>query len=219
MTGINSLHRCLGTRVGWIRFDPRISCAGLRNRTRTSARKFGVFLALILGIPAQATFAVVSAAPATAQETAELKAAYIAYEKGDHQAAVAAWKRFSRDGNPVAQHNLGISYALGHGVKKDYGNAKRWIEEAADRGFTESHHTLALMYSVTSSPHRNFGTAIDWLTKSKGKGFVRSFYTLGKMYEYGAGVLENHKEAFALIEKAAEKRISSGAVQPWKVLS
>jgi len=46
-------------------------------------------------------------------------------------------KKQANNGDARAQYNLGIMYKKGQGVEKDYKEAVKWFELAADQGYVE----------------------------------------------------------------------------------
>jgi hypothetical protein len=50
-----------------------------------------------------------------------------AYERGDYAAAMNHWRPLAEQGNADAEFNLGVMYALGQGVSRDYVQAHMWI--------------------------------------------------------------------------------------------
>src|SRR6266404_6354279 len=49
-------------------------------------------------------------------------------------------------GDAQAQYELGVSYASGRGVARDYGEAARWYRKAADQGYARAQSNLGSMY-------------------------------------------------------------------------
>ena len=45
-----------------------------------------------------------------------------------------------------AQHNVGIMYEKGIGVKKNHKKAAKWLKKAATQGFTHSKYMLGVMH-------------------------------------------------------------------------
>ena len=57
---------------------------------------------------------------------ATLEEATIAYNKGDYQTTKTIFEDLASKGDATAQHNLGVMYDFGKGVKQDYFKAKEW---------------------------------------------------------------------------------------------
>lgn len=77
---------------------------------------------------------------------ADLEQGYQAYQQGDYQAAVAAWRPLAEQGEAVAQFNLGQMYRLGHGVTQDDRQALHWYTLAARQGSTYAQHNIKLLF-------------------------------------------------------------------------
>ena len=54
-----------------------------------------------------------------------------AYRAGNYSDAVKFWKKAAKEGEALAQCNLGASYAAGKGVRQDYSKALKWFRKAA----------------------------------------------------------------------------------------
>ena len=57
------------------------------------------------------------------------------------------YKAKAEKGDAEAQHNLGVSYANGEGVEKDYAEAEKWYRKAAEQNFAKAQHNLGISYS------------------------------------------------------------------------
>ncbi len=57
-----------------------------------------------------------------------------AYDKGDYATALKEWRVLAEQGNPPDQYNLGLMYANGRGVPRDYVQAHLWANLAAAQG-------------------------------------------------------------------------------------
>ena len=52
----------------------------------------------------------------------------------------------AEQGNAAAQHNLGVMYENGEGVRQDDAEAVRWYRQAAEQGLAQAQTNLGLMY-------------------------------------------------------------------------
>ena len=57
-----------------------------------------------------------------------------AYEKGDYATALMEFRVLAEQGDAIAQYNLGLMYANGRGVPRDYAQAHLWANLAAAQG-------------------------------------------------------------------------------------
>ena len=66
-------------------------------------------------------------------------------EKG-YSRAYNIFMTSARDGNAEAEYNLGLMYARGQGVPKDYKAALSWFQKAHDHGNRAATYFLGKMY-------------------------------------------------------------------------
>ena len=55
-------------------------------------------------------------------------------ERGDYATAIKEWTPLAKQGDVVAQYNLGLIYGQGKGIPKDYRKAIKWSTLAAEQG-------------------------------------------------------------------------------------
>jgi len=160
----------------------------------------------------------------------------IEYKKSkDYQKALAILTPLAKQGNPIAQHNLGEMYHFGEGVAKDDKEAEKWFRKSAEQGNADGEFKLKLLMAFTpkkllkmlkedavkGDPWRqyelgykyDFGEGVPqdyekaakWYRKSAEQGVHLAQYNLGTLYEYGYGVQQDLKEAMRWYRKAAEQ--------------
>ena len=56
------------------------------------------------------------------------------------------YQESAAQGNAIAQFNLGVMYANGHGVSQDHVRAVEWYRKAANQGHADAQSNLANMY-------------------------------------------------------------------------
>jgi hypothetical protein len=66
-----------------------------------------------------------------------------------------------------AQSNLGIAYAIGKGVLKDYKQAVYWYQKAADQGYAEAQSILGVMYAFGKGVLKDDKQAVYWYIKNR----------------------------------------------------
>ena len=93
------------------------------------------------------------AAPACAEDAAS-------------QTDFAATKLKAEQGDAIAQHNLGVMYADGEGVTKDYIEAVKWYRKAAEQGLAEAKYNLGLMYAKGNGVTKDYIEAEKWYRKA-----------------------------------------------------
>jgi tetratricopeptide (TPR) repeat protein len=74
---------------------------------------------------------------------ADLAAGEQALKNGDYATAIKEFLALAKQGNAVAQFNLGLMYDDGYGVRQDYAEALRWYLKAAEQGDATTRTTSA----------------------------------------------------------------------------
>jgi TPR repeat protein len=92
-----------------------------------------------------AALAVVPALPVAAQDFDKGMAAY---RRGDYATALQEWRPLAAQGSAEAQYRLGVMYAYGIMLEKDYKIARKWYEKAARQGDAHAAYELGLMYEL-----------------------------------------------------------------------
>jgi hypothetical protein len=91
-------------------------------------------------------------------------------------------------GDAVAMSTLGILYAYGRGVARDYAEARRWFEKAANLGDAGAMNELGLLYYHGRGVSRSYREARSWFEKSAAAGFAVAMTNVGIFYHKGEGV-------------------------------
>jgi TPR repeat protein len=95
-------------------------------------------------------------------------------------------------------------YKLRRGVPRDYKEALKWYQKAADLGNADAQYWLGNMYYFGEGVLEDSKEAAKWFQKAADLGNSDAQYRLGDMYYLGEGVLEDSKEAAKWFQKAAE---------------
>lgn len=112
---------------------------------------------------------------------ADFHAGVSAYEKGDLQTALRAWRPAAEQGDALAQYNLGALYARGRGVEKDLGEAAKWFRLAAEQGNGLAEYYLAMLYASGNGVTRDTAQAAHWFRKAATHGVVQAQAELKKL--------------------------------------
>ena len=99
-----------------------------------------------------------------------------------------------------AQCMMGIYYADGSGVPKDYVEAARWYRLAADRGHGMAQNNLGWVYQQGTGVPKDEVEAERWYRKSADQGNVSAMINLANL----DGAVRPKQEAIVLLEKACE---------------
>ena len=101
-------------------------------------------------------------------------------------------KTKAEEGDPIAQHTLGVSYR----IEKNYHKAIEWFQKSAAQNNAQAQYDLAQLYLYGEEVEQDLDLAFSWLQKSADLGNLTAFIDLGCMYKYGIGVEENLSKAF-----------------------
>ena len=128
--------------------------------------------------------------------------------------SVALYRKAASQGDPIAQHNLGLILVwLNNGKTIPEETRKLW-QASADQGHVEALNNLGLAWlkgEVSGKP--DVPKAIKYLTKAADGGHVPAMYLLGMLYEKGtAGKVD--KDLAIKYYKAAAARHPMFSGQP-----
>ena len=79
-------------------------------------------------------------------------------------------KQLAEQGDADAQNRLGLMYANGTGVEKDYSEVVRWWTKAAEQGNVNAQFNLGIIYDLEFGVKKNQAEAVRWLTKAAEQG-------------------------------------------------
>ena len=111
----------------------------------------------------------------------------------------------ARNGDPIAQLEIGICYQKGDGVEKDEIKAFEWFEQSARQGNADAQTCLGLCYGMGMGVQKDFDQAIKWWRKAAYQGHPQAQYYLGNCYNHGTGVSVDYTHAALWYQKAAEQ--------------
>jgi TPR repeat protein len=134
--------------------------------------------------------AMTPAGMATAQDAGHrnFQTALQAYDRGDYAEAVRLWRMAADQGNAHAQTNLGIMYATGQIVPKNFAEAVRLWRMAADQGVAEAQRNLGIIYENGQGVPQSDAEAVRWYRMAADQGLPTAQNALGLMYLNGRGV-------------------------------
>jgi len=136
---------------------------------------------------------------------ADLAAGVQAYINGDYSTALKEFLPLAKQGDATAQHNLGVMYDRGQGVRQDYVEAAKWWRMAAQQGNSAAQFNLGLMYDEGHGIEQNYQEAVKWYSLAAKQGYADAQYNLGLKYYFGKGVAQDYKNAAKWIRLAAEQ--------------
>jgi TPR repeat protein len=127
-----------------------------------------------------------------------------AYDSGDYETALVAFKKAADKGNADAQYNLGFMYVSEQGVQRDYAEAMSWYKKSAAQGNVRAMVNLGRMYAKAQGVPQDYRKAISLYEEAAAKDYPDAMYSLGVIYQTGIGAKQNFKQALAYFQAAAE---------------
>jgi TPR repeat protein len=108
-------------------------------------------------------------------------------------------------GRADSQNDLGLLYAKGFGVPKDYVEAVNLFLRAAEQGHADAQFNLGVMNAEGLGVQVDFALAMKWFRKAAEQGAFAAQSNLGFMYANGDGVEKDITEAYAWLNLAGSK--------------
>jgi uncharacterized protein len=111
----------------------------------------------------------------------------------------------AKNGDVLAQYNLGRAYFYGEGFRKDPEWSAFWFQLAAEQGDPWAQTNLAYLLDRGLGVKRNPEAALHWIRKAAVQGDPSAQHNLGVRYLYGQGVSPLRKTALFWLEKSANQ--------------
>jgi S1-C subfamily serine protease len=105
-----------------------------------------------------------------------------------------------------------IYYNGAFGLPKDYSEAAKWFQLAADQGVAGAENSLGYLYEHGMGVAQNYATALDWYRKAADQQDSKAEFNLALMYEKGIGVPKDQAEAIRLLRMSAIKGFSGAQI-------
>jgi len=115
------------------------------------------------------------------------------------------FRKAEEQGDATAQHNLGVCYEYGKGVKKDLREAVKYYRKAAEQGIFQAQFALGTCYANGEGVGQDPDEAVKWYRKAAEQGDAKAQFNLGCSYADGQGVEKDEREAVKWFRKAAEQ--------------
>ena len=153
--------------------------------------------------------------PAPLVAAGDTSTAWLAYLKGDREAAVAELRGLSQEGDPEAQYALATAYSDGLALPQDYRRAAEWYEMAARQGHGGAQFNLGLLYYTGAGEGegqlpRDHAEAARWLTPAAEAGNPMAAFLLSRLYQHGSGVTADQEAALRWSRLAAQRGLVGG---------
>jgi len=107
----------------------------------------------------------------------------------------------AKQGDAVAQCELGLYYYNGTGVAKDFVEAVKWYRKAVEQGAAGAQCNLGARYYQG----KHYVEAVKWFRKAAAQENATAQFNLGVCYYRGEGVAKDYAEAVKWYRKAAEQ--------------
>jgi TPR repeat protein len=121
------------------------------------------------------------------------------------QKLLADFRAEAEDGDAISQYNLGVCYADGKGVAKDYVEAVKWFRKAAEQNFAPAQLALGGRYGRGEGVAEDQAEAVRWYRKAAQQNLAEAQYYLGACCANGAGVAKDESEAVKWWRAAAKQ--------------
>ncbi|RGB31016.1 hypothetical protein C1646_764573 [Rhizophagus diaphanus] len=106
-------------------------------------------------------------------------------EKNDLKKAFYWIDKAAKNGNKIAQLNLGYFYKKGIGTQKEINKAIKWHEKSAKQEHGNAQCSLGYLYEKGEEVDQDLEKAIYWYKKAVENEFKAAYYFLGNCYHYG----------------------------------
>ena len=111
--------------------------------------------------------------------------------------AITWYKKAAEQGMLEAMLNLSKIYYFGeHGIPRNYGEARKWLSEAARKDDAWALNTLGVMNEFGQESPKDPKAAVEFYRKAAEKGEAKGEANLGRMYAHGLGVERDIPRAY-----------------------
>ena len=159
-------------------------------------RKFLICAAALIGLTG------VSAAQ-------DVQTGIAAWQAGDYDKAVAAWRPLADAGNADAQFNVAQAYRLGRGVPQNLNLAEQWFERAARQRHEQAGASLGLLLFQNGRARE----AMPWIQAAATRGDPRAQYVFGTALFNGDVLRRDLPRAYAMMSAAASQGFPQAQTQ------
>jgi localization factor PodJL len=106
-------------------------------------------------------------------------------------------------GDPRAQHEIGLRYTNGIGIKRNLSEAAVWYERAASKEFAPAQYRLGSLYEKGLGVKRDLVSATNWYLRAAEQGNARAMHNLAVINAMGSNGKPDMDEALKWFTKAA----------------
>ena len=112
----------------------------------------------------------------------------------------------ANQGDPIAEHELGIRFLLGKGFSSDTAKAAYWITKAAGQNLPSARYNLGILQSNGWGLPWNPFEAFRNIEFAASRGMPEAQYLLGLFYLDNLIVPRDEKEAYCFVREAADSQ-------------
>ncbi len=118
---------------------------------------------------------------------------------------LAKAKPLALQGDASAEFTLGLAYANGEGVRRNYGEAMSWYQMAAKQGEPRAMNNIGIMYFHGQGVKRDYDQAAVWYRRAAQAGHARAQNNLGLMYYNLQIQPKDYEQGVEWFRKSAEQ--------------
>jgi TPR repeat protein len=137
-----------------------------------------------------------------------------AFDRGKYKEALHEFAPLAKQGNARAEYRLGIMYAMGLGVARDYAKAVEWLKKSAEQSNASAGNDLGTLYDQGRGVTEDPAEAARWFKKAAVLGHGAAQLNLALLYQSGRGVPQDSVQAFAWASAAD----ALGELRAYKVI-
>jgi TPR repeat protein len=93
-----------------------------------------------------------------------------AFDQGDFETSLKLWLPRAEAGDKEAQDYVGIQYAMGLGVRRDYNEAIKWFAPAAEAGYPDAQRNYGDMFQYGYGVPQDYKQAFIWYFAASQQG-------------------------------------------------
>jgi TPR repeat protein len=126
----------------------------------------------------------------------------------DLNAAARWFYKAANQGDPTAQHELGLLYLDGTGVPHDDREAFKWFQRAAVENYPPAQFDLADLFLEGRGIPQDLQEGVRWMLRAAQQGYPPAEVNLGIFYLRGFALTADEAKALGWLHKAAKRHFA-----------
>lgn len=110
----------------------------------------------------------------------------------------------SRQGDSVAQLNLGKCYLIGKGVEQNFGLYAQWVMKSAEQGYAPAQYEAGKVYEYGRGAEQDPVKSFLWYKRAADQNFLFAIPEVSLRYSQGNGVTKDFSKAAEWTKRGAE---------------